>query len=512
MKHHIRFALGLLLLSVGCTFQNRPAPTTTTCPTSTALAAKLDPILHQLDSSGAIVSARVVDLSNDTELYATHPDDPFTPASNMKLQTGSAALDLLGPDHLFKTYLAMDGDDLWLIGTGDPACGDPDIEAKHDRRPTSMLDDWAEALKAKGITNIKGNLYFYDGAFDAMIVEPSWGKGELTEWYAAPVSGLNFNDNCVDVTVYPSEPGQPARLEVMPPTAGNQIINDSKTATDDQHATVDISRDRDNNTFHVKGIVKVKKTLSSKAVTDPAAFFADALRTNLLSHGITIAGKTERAAKPLGDSAAPPAEKIIATHESKFTDILWRINKNSQNLFAECVSKYEGREFAKSKGMEEPGSWTLGGEAVRAFLEKNHIDDSHLVYVDGSGLSHGNKVTTRLITDELAVMRAHPYHDAYFNSLAIAGKDGTVGKRMDDLKGHVFAKTGFVNGVRALSGYVITRDNKWLAFSIIYNKLPGDVHPAEDLQDNACRVLVEWPDVQNAKLKAVRKPTTKEDE
>ena len=477
-----------------------------------ALATTLDPILHQLDSSGAIVSARIVDLSNGEELYSIQPDAPFTPASNMKLQTGSAALDLLGPDHIFKTYLAMDGDDLWLIGTGDPGCGDPDIEAKVGRKPTSMLDDWANALKAKGVTNIKGNLYFYDGAFDAETVEPSWGKGELTEWYAAPVSGLDFNDNCVDVTVYPTEPGQPARLEVMPPTAGNQIINETTTATGDQRATVDITRDRDNNTFRVKGVVKVKKALSSKAVTDPGAFFADALRTNLLSHGIAVGGKTMRSPSPLGGLIVPPADKLIAVHETKFPDILWRINKNSQNLFAECISKYEGREFAKSKGMDEPGSWKLGGENVRAFLEKNRIDDSHLVYIDGSGLSHGNKVTTRLITDELAVMHKSPYHETYFNSLAVAGKDGTIGHRMDDLQGHVFGKTGFVNGVRALSGYVKTRDDKWLAFSIIFNKIPGDVHPAEDVQDNVCRVLVEYPNVENAKLKPVRKPTTREDE
>jgi len=99
----------------------------------------------------------------------------------------------------------------------------------------------------------------------------------------------------------------------------------------------------------------------------------------------------------------------------------------------------------------------------------------------------------------------------YFSLLskAVAGKDGTIGKRMDDLQGHVFGKTGFIGGVRALSGYIKTRDDKWLAFSIIFNKLPGDVAPAEDIQDNVCRVLVEWPKVENAKLKPVRAATTK---
>jgi D-alanyl-D-alanine carboxypeptidase/D-alanyl-D-alanine-endopeptidase (penicillin-binding protein 4) len=167
--------------------------------------------------------------------------------------------------------------------------------------------------------------------------------------------------------------------------------------------------------------------------------------------------------------------------------------------------------LARSRGEDAPGSWKLGGESVRAFLRINHIDDTGLVYVDGSGLARGNRVTTRLITDELAVMWRHRYHDTFFNSLAVAGKDGTIGKRMDDLQGHVFGKTGFIGGVRALSGYVKTREGKWLAFSVIFNNLPGNVAPAEDVQDNVCRVLVEYPKIENAKLTPVR-ATTRESE
>ena len=138
-------------------------------------------------------------------------------------------MDRFGPDHLFKTYLALDGDDLWLIGTGDPACGDTNIEKKYGRKTTSMLDDWADALKKRGVTQIKGNLYFYDGTFEDQRVEPSWGRSELIEWYAAPVSGLNFNDNCIDVTAIPTMEGKPATLQVVPPATGNKINNDTMT-------------------------------------------------------------------------------------------------------------------------------------------------------------------------------------------------------------------------------------------------------------------------------------------
>src|SRR5436309_8901707 len=88
-----------------------------------------------------------------------------------------------------------------------------------------MLDRWAEALAARGVREIKGNLYYDDAAFDDVRVHPTWSRGFLTDWYAAPVAGLNFNDNCIDVTVRPAEEGQPAKYEVVPATEGIEIIN-----------------------------------------------------------------------------------------------------------------------------------------------------------------------------------------------------------------------------------------------------------------------------------------------
>jgi D-alanyl-D-alanine carboxypeptidase/D-alanyl-D-alanine-endopeptidase (penicillin-binding protein 4) len=190
------------------------------------------------------------------------------------------------------------------------------------------------------------------------------------------------------------------------------------------------------------------------------------------------------------------------------TDVLNRICKNSNNLFADALCKYQGRAMELSAGHDVPGSWSNGSDAVHAFLKKNKIDDSKFVIVDGSGLARANRVTTRLISDELVVMHRHRYHDAFFNALPIGGKDGTIAKRMTDLQGHVFAKTGYIGGVRSLSGYVKTKEGKWLVFSIIFNKLPGSVAPAEDIQDNVCRVLVESPKIENAQIKPVRPATT----
>src|SRR6185437_531335 len=104
-------------------------------------------------------------------------------------------------------------------------------------------------------------------------------------------------------------------------------------------------------------------------------------------------------------------------------------------------------------------------------------DSSKLVIVDGSGLSRQDRVTARLVSDLLVTMYKHPYHETFFNSLGISGTDGTIDKRMKDLKGRVHAKTGYIGGVRALSGYVQNDDGHYYAFSFIYNGIKGSVKP-----------------------------------
>jgi D-alanyl-D-alanine carboxypeptidase/D-alanyl-D-alanine-endopeptidase (penicillin-binding protein 4) len=213
------FAILTTLLSAGCLGQPH-----TTVPSS-SLTHRLDAVFDRFASTGAIIHARVIELPSRRELYARRSDEPCTPASNLKLLTSATGLDLFGPAHTFKTYLAQDGDDLWLIGTGDPGTGDPRLAKAAGQTPLTMLEAWAVALEHRGIHRIPGDLVYYDGAFDEQRVHPAWSKSFLTHWYAAPASGLNFNDNSIDFTVSPGEPDQPAKYEMMPPVDSVKIVN-----------------------------------------------------------------------------------------------------------------------------------------------------------------------------------------------------------------------------------------------------------------------------------------------
>jgi D-alanyl-D-alanine carboxypeptidase/D-alanyl-D-alanine-endopeptidase (penicillin-binding protein 4) len=258
--------------------------------------------------------------------------------------------------------------------------------------------------------------------------------------------------------------------------------------------TIDWSREQTQNVYAITGTVSKVTKLQSKPVTDPGAFFADAVRTLFAKRGITIAGKIVRA-------DAPPTGTMtkLAPAQTRFVDILARINKNSQNMMAEGAAKKLGREFLAMRArVTDPsklvGSWENADTAVRDFFARNDIDATGLQFVDGSGLSRQNRVTTKLISDILLTMYRKPYFQTFKGSLGISGVEGTTRNRLKDLPNRVFCKTGYIGGVRSLSGYVLTDGGKLRVFSFIYNKIPGGgigaTRPFEDLQDEALRLLM----------------------
>lgn len=463
------------------------------------LAGQLDAVLNTHASEGTVVHARVIELPSRRELYAQNAEAACTPASNFKLLTSATGLDIFGPNHSFKTYLAKDGDDLWIIGTGDPATGDYRLSGAKNEKPITMLENWAQYVKDHGITRVAGDIVYYDGAFEAEpLVHPTWPKGWLLHWYAAPTTGLSFNDNTVDITIFPTEEGQPPRYEVMPPVRDIQVINECKTVK--EKSSPSIVKLEGGNIYKITGTCHEKTELKSKPVENPGAFFADAFREQLALKGIEVAGKIRRAEKPLGDVMPPPTNKILTVYSTPITDVLARINKNSQNLFAECLCKAIGQAYDAKRGRNVPGSWKSGGEAIRDFLKRNNIDDNALDPQDGSGLSPKNRVSAHMLTELLATMAARPDFEVFKASMSSVGVDGSIKDRMKGLDKMVYAKTGYIGGVCSLSGYAKTREGKWLAFSIVFNKIKeikdddGDVQPYQGMQDEACRILTYWPE------------------
>lgn len=422
----------------------------------------------------------------------------FKPASNQKILTTAAALCLLPPDYSYRTILAIRGEDLVVIGSGDPSFGDSRMAKEARSRMTAVFHDWAAKLKSAGIHRIEGDLLFDDYAFDHQFLHPSWvARFNLQAWYSAPVGGLNFNDNCVDVVIKRGAAvGKPAEVTLVPAIPWITLQNRAVTAAKGEPTVKRLGESP--MIISVSGSVSRGNSVEnplSIAVTDPGAFFASTCRTVLASEGIEVAGTTRRQRVCSPGQELPVDLRLIAVHEAKLKDILWRVNKSSMNMFAEALLKSLGA-FQGADRPRRQGTLENGQAAVRRFLGSLGLADDLFVIDDGSGLSHENRTAAETLVRVLQHMDRHPSRETWWDNLAEPGEAAsTLSRRMKGMKGRVFAKTGHIAGVSTLSGYVVGANQQKYAFSILCNetqKAGPNSGGGNKIQDEICRILATY--------------------
>jgi len=479
----------------GRSHKTRTAHQTTTT-VGKDLAGRLERATGGAGFGQMAVGVCVLQLAPRAEVvFQRRADELFKPASNQKVLTTAAAACLLPPDFTYRTVLGMRGDDLVVVGAGDPSIGDPRYARQAGEPVTAVFHSWAQKLKSAGLEEIPGNLLIDDSIFDDRFQPPGWSAqhGD-TRWYTAGVGGLNFNDNCVDVIIRPSTPGRPAEVQLVPPTTWVQLVNQSVTAARGEPVVARTG----SGPIRIVVSGQVSKANDpqdplSIAVPDPGAFFASAMRTSLAAQGVRIRGEIRRQRVRGADGSLPADLRIIATHERRLADLFWRANKCSLNLFAEAMLKTLGA-CDRSGQVRGQGSFENGRAAIGAFLASLGVSAERYVIADGSGLSHENRITPAALAAVLAHMDAHPRAREYRESLAQPGEAvGTLRRRMTDLKGRVFAKTGYVAGVSALSGYVLGPQGRRYAFVVLCNDTgrSGGANPRA-VQDEVCRILAGW--------------------
>jgi len=299
----------------------------------------------------------------------------------------------------------------------------------------------------------------------------------------------------VDVAIKPAEKkGAPAEVTLIPNTTYTRLVNKTQSASKGEPL---ILRDGDDPmTVYVKRSVSRPNTSSpfSLTVVDPGAFFAATVRTVLAAEGIKICGQTQRKRIRRMDGSLPDDLQVVAEHKTRLGNFLWRVNKCSQNMFAEALLKTMGA-YAGRENKPRVGSWETGREVVRDFLRDIGVDLKKIVIDDGSGLSHTNRVTPEAVMGVLAYMNSRPFFQEWLENLAVPGeKAGTLRRRMKDLAGCVFAKTGYIRGASVLSGFVIPSKNRAYAFTVLCNdtfKAKGGTRAAKKLQESVCEILAE---------------------
>ena len=412
----------------------------------------------------------VKSLDSGRVLYARNAGLLMMPASNMKVVTLAAAAEILGWDYRFKTAVEtaapVEGGvlkgDLFVRGGGDPTIN------TRGNRAAAVFDEWAAALKAAGITRIDGGVIGDDAAFEDEGLGQGWSWDYLQDGYAAPAGALEVHQNIATLTIRPGVwEGDAAGLDLTP-GSGLTVSNLVQTGAPQSATRISIDRHSHGAVIEVSGAIASDAAAASRdvAVVNPTVFFARTVKDALIARGIDVGGEGLDL-DDVGPRAANPVRRMLIESSSPpLHDIASVMMKVSQNVYAETLLKAVG---AARSGA---GSTDAGRAASRDLFGGWGIAPDSYVQADGSGLSRYDFVTARMIVTLLERMHRDPRHrEKFVATLPIAGKDGTISTRMKGTRAeaNAVAKTGSIANVRALSGYVRTRDGETLAFSILAN-------------------------------------------
>lgn len=431
----------------------------------------------------------VVCPGNNASIFNHRGVELFGVASNMKLLTTAAALEYLGPNFEYKTYVTANGaitssgellGNLVIKGSGDPNFSGRFYQGK----TTAIPDAWADAVAGRGISRICGDIVADDTVFDRNYTNPNWPVNQLSQWYCAPSCGLSFNDNCIDITVLPSKkPGDTVALLVEPNTAYITIVNTCTYTANKKEHGYSLYRKPGTNQISVKGKFWINAVPEKQWVTihNPALYLATVFKEALVRKGITVTGNPRLINE--GDLSGVKGETITCA-VSTMEQTVAVTNKNSQNFYAEQILKTLGAQVQGS------GTVQAGLVVLNNFMKNLGFDVQEYQVMDGCGLSKGNRLSPNMITAILAYMSKHPAKNVFYNSLPSSGIDGSLQHRIVSPKyrNKIHAKTGYIAGVSALSGYVDTATGDIIAFSFLINNVKS-LRDARKIQDDVCAAL-----------------------
>ena len=443
----------------------------------------------------------IVDAESGEALYEQNADKYFVPASNMKLFTTALALAKLGPDYRFRTTLETRGEisndgvlngDLALVGRGDPNLSNRkfpyDLKEEFDGPQEKALVELTDALAAKGVKEISGDVVGDDSYFPRERYPNGWEIDDMVWEYGAAISAIVVDDNTVALTLAPGEqPGNPVQAAVTPATPDFTVENYVTTSAADVKSDLTLTREPGANLVVVKGTLPAKSTPRKLvlAIEEPALHAAALLKRMLEERGLRVIG-VARAQHLRAESSGDPI--VLAEHLSvPLGDAVKLINKISQNLHTEMLLRTVARQS---------GPWATSDELMKVpaeFYATAGIEPGDVIQTDASGLSRHDLVTPRAIVTLLGFAQKQTWFGPYYASLPVAGQDGTLEDRMKNTPaaGRIHAKTGSVEHVRTLSGFAETPSGRRLIFSFLSNNQGGKSHEAADALTGLCVAMLE---------------------
>jgi D-alanyl-D-alanine carboxypeptidase/D-alanyl-D-alanine-endopeptidase (penicillin-binding protein 4) len=474
-----------------------------------SLNTKIESILRTTEARRGHWGIEVVRLRDGKVLYSRQAEQLFLPASNMKLFTTAAALEKLGPDFRFRTTVESEAPpdaagrvkDLFLVGRGDPSLGNrvlPDEPRPENAPPPqAAFQVFADQLVSKGVREVTGNLIADDTYFVFEPFSRGWEEDDLVYGYAAPVTALAFNDNALLIRLAPGAAvGDMARIDIQPFPDFYSLNNSLVTVPENVPNRIRIARTPGSRQLMFWGEIQVdaEPDEDSVSVEDPSRWAAELFRKALEARGIRVGGSVEvrrisRAEASAPDFAPPTPPRVVLAERLSppLSEDIKIINKYSHNLHVEMLLRTLGKE------LNEQGSSKAGIEVLENFVQGVGIEKNEATFSDGSGLSRHSLIAPRATIKLLRFMAKSPRFPAFLDSLPIAGEDGTLDDRFErtSARGKVRAKTGTLEHVNALSGYMDLPSGERLAFSIMGNEHPLRAYQGKRIVDRIAVAIFE---------------------
>jgi D-alanyl-D-alanine carboxypeptidase/D-alanyl-D-alanine-endopeptidase (penicillin-binding protein 4) len=408
-------------------------------------------------------SAYVQKIGQDKPLLAYNADTPRNPASTIKLLTTYLALEALGPTYVWKTTAAgpaaprggvLDGD-LYLKGHGDPFL---------------VLERFwllVREIRLRGVREIRGDIVIDNSYFDVGNARPGDFDGRPFSPYNLIPDALLVNFQAVNFMFRPDPVANRVEILADPLPANLQIRNqvqlvDGRCSGKSNRINFTVAEvgGRDEATFTGRFSRKCGEYKVARSLMKGPDYVYGLFRALWEESGGTIRGRFRVGATPAG-------LRTLATLESvPLSDVITSVNKHSNNVMARHLLLTLGAERFGAPATVEKGKRAATEELARLGLAFPELDIGN-----GAGLARDTRISARNLTRLLLAAEAGPYGSEFESSLALVGLDGTLRRRFrnDEFVGHMHLKTGTLNGVRALAGYVQTRDGRKIAVSMIQN-------------------------------------------
>lgn len=422
------------------------------------------------------VGVKIVSLATGKVIFENDSEKYFIPASNMKNFTVAAALEKLGPDFRFVTsvFAAAKPDasgnikgDVRIFGRGDISIS----TAFNNGDYYKGIDNLANRITAAGVKRIEGDLVGDESYFKGSPVPYTWEWDDL-QWYdGAEISALPINNNAVDLSVRAGSKDAQCIVAVQPVTPLVRVINTCITSPSGTPAALKVFKPLNSNILEVSGSMPVggKDFTGYVAFTHPADLFVSLLNQRLELKGVTVTGSART--MPANFGSASPQIEIAQLESPPFSVIAAQTMKPSQNMFTETILWTLGEKFGRQPSSTADSS-TLGINIVKEWMKQIGISNDAVIQYDGSGMSRHDQVTPSSVVALYTYMATRSrFKEVWLNSLTIGGVDGTLKKRFagTTAEGNIRGKTGTLDQVSALSGYLTTAGGAQVVISTIVN-------------------------------------------